>query len=427
MMAIDPIQYLPQPQQFGPAQGFAIGQGIRDIRADQAKQEALEQARKQADLLKQQYSADLQNAWNSPDKTRAFAELTTKYPQQREAFKQSMGMLSDEERDSQIKVTSQIYTALQNGKPEIAANILDGRIEARRNAGEDVADLELLRDNMVKDPENAKSYAGMMLSSTMGPEKFLDTFGGLGEERRKKALEPLEIKKRAAELTKFADDLDLSKAKRNKILAETKKINLDSRKALLELEAKKDKEGQITDPKDLFKAEMDLRKEWTKRSSDLNSANQNFNKIQISAKDGTGPGDIALITSFMKMLDPGSVVRETEFATAQDTTGVFDSLKNKLTKLEDGTLLGLDNTSRQRFVNLAKKYRDAAEEENKAVRKTFENNINSYGMDPNNIFDIEEDQRAEQASVQNFQEGMTATNPTTGAKMIFKNGNWESI
>jgi hypothetical protein len=36
----------------------------------------------------------------------------------------------------------------------------------------------------------------------------------------------------------------------------------------------------------------------------------NYSKIEISAKKGTPQGDMSLIFAYMKMLDPGSVVRE---------------------------------------------------------------------------------------------------------------------
>lgn len=52
--------------------------------------------------------------------------------------------------------------------------------------------------------------------------------------------------------------------------------------------------------------------------------------------DQPGPGDIALIISFMKALDPGSVVRETEFATAENAGGVPETVRNAYNKLISG-------------------------------------------------------------------------------------------
>ena len=47
-----------------------------------------------------------------------------------------------------------------------------------------------------------------------------------------------------------------------------------------------------------------------------------YGKIQASSTEPSAAGDIALLINYMKMLDPGSVVREGEFATAQNAGGV---------------------------------------------------------------------------------------------------------
>ena len=56
-----------------------------------------------------------------------------------------------------------------------------------------------------------------------------------------------------------------------------------------------------------------------------------------------------MITGFMKMLDPGSVVRETEFATARDTAGLFERLTNEATKIAIGTTKTRRNSAVKRL------------------------------------------------------------------------------
>ena len=387
-MALRPIQYLQQPKQFDLQQGLQIGGAIQGIRARSAAEEKAVLAKQDADAIKKQYSIDLQEAFKSKS-PQAFAMLTAKYPQLREAFKQSYSIISEEQKKNEIAIQGQVYNALNTGNQDVALKLVDERIVAIKNIDGDTSTLDKIRESIVKDPELAKGSLMFSLSNSMEPDKFAKYI----ETRGKVELQPGDVKKQKAEFTKYAKDLNLKDAQIAKIKAETKKLGFESQKAIMELKSKEGKEGFITDPKDLMKAEQGLRKEWTSRTSDLNSANQNYTKIEIAAKDKTGPGDIALITSFMKMLDPGSVVRETEFATAQNTAGLFDTLTNHLTKLQDGTLLGLDDKARQKFVTLSKKYRDAAEEETKSIRKTFENNIKTYGMRPENIFsdDVQEE------------------------------------
>lgn len=60
--------------------------------------------------------------------------------------------------------------------------------------------------------------------------------------------------------------------------------------------------------------------------------------IELAKRDSDqpGPSDISLIFSFMKILDPGSVVRTEEFATAENAGGVPETVRNAYNKLLSG-------------------------------------------------------------------------------------------
>jgi len=130
--------------------------------------------------------------------------------------------------------------------------------------------------------------------------------------------------------------------------------------------------------------EARLRGEYTKRTEDLAAAERNFQTIQTSAADNSGAGDIALVTSFMKMLDPGSVVRETEFATAANAGGMLARLKAIATKVENGQFLSADQ--RADFQRLAGQYLQAAKEQEAPVRDSYQAIIDNYGLNPVNVF-----------------------------------------
>lgn len=65
-----------------------------------------------------------------------------------------------------------------------------------------------------------------------------------------------------------------------------------------------------------------LRKEFTRASEDFIATQDAFDRVKFAAENATAAGDVALIFGFMKMLDPGSTVREGEFATAQTAANV---------------------------------------------------------------------------------------------------------
>jgi len=140
--------------------------------------------------------------------------------------------------------------------------------------------------------------------------------------------------------------------------------------------------------KDRLQAERDFRTEYTKRTESLTEAKRNFQVINSSMEADSAAGDIALVTSFMKMLDPGSVVRETEFANARDTAGLLQKLENLLVeKPQTGKFLTPDQ--RKNFVDLAEQYLYAAQNQNTRVRQSLGTSVSQYNLNPVAIFGYE--------------------------------------
>lgn len=87
--------------------------------------------------------------------------------------------------------------------------------------------------------------------------------------------------------------------------------------------------------------------------------------IILSKDKLEGAGDIATIFTFMKSLDPNSVVRESEFQVAARTGGLEERLVNAYTKLKDGEFL--TSEMKHNFLSAAKEaaksYTDAANSE----------------------------------------------------------------
>lgn len=100
-------------------------------------------------------------------------------------------------------------------------------------------------------------------------------------------------------------------------------------------------------------AESAVRKEYTSLSKDFIQLRDAFGKIKSGEGDATGASDMSLIFGFMKILDPGSTVREGEYANAQQTTGVPQKVMNAYNKAIDGTFLNTEQ--RAQFVDQAAK------------------------------------------------------------------------
>jgi hypothetical protein len=80
----------------------------------------------------------------------------------------------------------------------------------------------------------------------------------------------------------------------------------------------------------------------------------NIGNIRASLADASPAGDMGLVYSYMKMLDPTSAVREAEYATAENARGVPATVRNLWNRLQNGERL--DEDQRKDFSNRAERY-----------------------------------------------------------------------
>ena len=113
-----------------------------------------------------------------------------------------------------------------------------------------------------------------------------------------------------------------------KLLLDTRKLDLNAIKA------------QISNAKDNVAREDKLRSEFNKFNKRFEDISIAKNKVSISLNLKTAAGDLAGIFSYMKILDPGSTVREGEFANAENSRGVPDTVRNLYNKTREGLRLG---------------------------------------------------------------------------------------
>lgn len=136
--------------------------------------------------------------------------------------------------------------------------------------------------------------------------------------------------------------------------------------------------------KETFDQEKKIRDEYVKNTGDYTALKENYNKI--TATQDTGAGDISLIFSYMKMLDPTSVVREGEFATAANSGGIPDRVMNMYNKAMNGERLTPEQ--RSDFRSQAQGLMTAAQKREEEVRKGLMPTVEAYKLDPARVFSI---------------------------------------
>ena len=154
------------------------------------------------------------------------------------------------------------------------------------------------------------------------------------------------------------------------------------------LESNKSKVGEVD--KLAVQIEKDLRDDFQKGSDTFVKATDNINVIRGAIEtEPSNAGDIALIYSYMKMLDPTSTVMQGEYATVQNAGTVPQSVLsyyNKLVTTKDGFL---DKDIRKDFVARAETLYNQRVNQHDKFKDTFMGIIDrykDYGVKPEGIF-----------------------------------------
>lgn len=137
--------------------------------------------------------------------------------------------------------------------------------------------------------------------------------------------------------------------------------------------------------KETFQNESTLRKEYAgdQQVQAAQKVESAYRRIRASVQSETGPSDIALIFNYMKMLDPGSVVREGEFATAANAGGVGQRVAGIYNRVVNGEKLTPE--VRQQFIQSANSLYSASREKLDLINNRYSGIAGQYGLDPNNI------------------------------------------
>lgn len=111
---------------------------------------------------------------------------------------------------------------------------------------------------------------------------------------------------------------------------------------------------------------------------DFNDMKSAFGQVVSSLSAGTPIGDVAGATKIMKLLDPGSVVRESELAIAMQASGRMDRLQNYFNNFMTGQKL--TPTQRDDFQALANELYAAAGQAYNQKRGEYQQFGEAYGF-----------------------------------------------
>jgi len=186
----------------------------------------------------------------------------------------------------------------------------------------------------------------------------------------------------------------------------------------------KENYGKISaDDKGLARA-SGLRKEFQESPiyKNYQTVNSQFNSLKSAYSLSLNPdnesraaSDQALIVTLNKMLDPTSVVRESEFSRTEVGVGLMNRIQSYLPKLKKGGQ-AISNTDRKAVYNMAEKLLQGSQEGLNQHIDRYVNIAQQYGVDPKlilgdiNKFDTSKSQFSE-SSFNTEEEALSANLP----------------
>lgn len=143
--------------------------------------------------------------------------------------------------------------------------------------------------------------------------------------------------------------------------------------------------GGFGNDRQLFQGEQDLRKEFkdTPTAKAFNEVKFAYDQVATALKNPSAANDLTAATKFMKILDPGSVVRESELGLAMSATGLFDRISNYYEFLKSGQRL--TPSQREDFYRSATQLYNAALDPYVKTREQYQDIAKRYQFDPNRV------------------------------------------
>jgi hypothetical protein len=141
--------------------GFQTGQEMVVRRQAQERQAAMQKA-----------MADLAEKKNKT--VEDYQQVMTEFPEMSKQVEQSLSMFNEQQQQNKINQLMNVYAPLKSGNTDLAKSNLDELITAYRNSGNDIEakSMDTLKQNIELDPKGAETSSELFLFKALGPEAF---------------------------------------------------------------------------------------------------------------------------------------------------------------------------------------------------------------------------------------------------------------
>ncbi len=230
------------------------------------------------------------------------------------------------------------------------------------------------------EPQRVETVRGLRVANTAGETKNTETARAIGrrEEARPK-VDPNILNMQDAGVDTSPIDTQLGeKQKGAEHLA-----NIHGANAIAAANASRASRGLGDLTPAQAQAAFKLQDDFQRDSKPFLQMRDAFQRVASASKNPDAAGDLSLIFAYMKILDPNSVVREAEFANAQNAAGVPDQVRNLYNRALSGERL--NPNQRQQFTQQAQKLYGNAQRNQQQVMSQYSTRAQQFGLDPSYV------------------------------------------
>lgn len=207
---------------------------------------------------------------------------------------------------------------------------------------------------------------------------------------RAQGKKPIEVNGRLVDPNDFhvlADFSDKSGDGQTRTMSkeESDKLGLPEGSYQMDSKGKISSVGGVREQDPTFGREKDLRQQYESQEpvKTYQIVRDNYERIRQGVQQGTGAGDLAIVFGYMKMLDPTSVVREGEQASASNTAGVPAAIRNTYNSIMSGDKLSPE--ARQQLLSAAQQVYSESSNNLGALNKRYGAIAGNWKLDPARI------------------------------------------
>ncbi len=158
-------------------------------------------------------------------------------PEMGKSTRETFEMLESSQQQSALTESAQVFSAFKSGNPEIALSLLNAKIDAYKNAGDEekAKGLQMMIDLAATGPDGIKAVEDMFgfnLAQMPGGKEAIEGALKYADEVQAVKMRPELIKKQLL-------DNGFTEAQTNKVIAETRKLGLEADKMVSDIEAAK--------------------------------------------------------------------------------------------------------------------------------------------------------------------------------------------